>query len=154
MTATISDCGRYRYTLERHWDGDKPAVLFVMLNPSTADAERDDPTIRRCISFAKDWGYGSLLVGNLFAWRATDPKELFGVEDPVGPENDVALAGMRDRARLVVCAWGANRVAHGTTRADSVRGMLGQSRALGLTRAGAPRHPLYVPAATSLVMFR
>ena len=153
MSATFSDCGRYRYTLERHWDEGQPAVLFVMLNPSTADAEKDDPTIRRCIRFAKDWGYGSLLVGNLFAWRATDPKALIGVEDPVGPGNDAALVGMRDRARGVVCAWGANKAAHGT-RADTVKAMLGQSWALGLTRGGMPRHPLYVPAATNLVIFR
>lgn len=84
-SAVISECGSYRYRLERVWEAEKDRVAFIMLNPSTADASKDDPTIRRCIGFAKAWGFGGLIVGNLFALRSTDPKALYGHKDPVGP---------------------------------------------------------------------
>src|SRR5262249_14212908 len=90
--AVISDCGRYRYSLTRRWgDAAEPRALFVMLNPSTADAEQDDPTIRRCIGFAKAWGMGSLEVVNLYALRATDPAALLSAPDPIGPKNDTMI---------------------------------------------------------------
>ncbi|HEU4722003.1 MAG TPA: DUF1643 domain-containing protein [Gemmatimonadaceae bacterium] len=143
--AVISECGTYRYTLERRW-GDGPAVLFVMLNPSTADAEQDDPTIRRCIGFARSWGYDALLVGNLHAFRSTSPLDLAFAGDPVGPRNGEALAGLRDRAARVVVAWGASRYAH-AVRVNRARAILGKELyALGTTANGAPRHPLYMPA--------
>src|SRR5882724_4976365 len=85
--AVLSDCERYRYALWRRW-AERPAVLFVGLNPSTADALQDDPTIRRCIRFAKAWGYGALYMGNLFAFRATDPRAMKAEADAVGPDND------------------------------------------------------------------
>src|SRR5581483_9586135 len=95
----------YRYSLARFF-GDGGVVNFIMLNPSTADAETDDPTIRRCLGFAKAWGYGTLVVTNLFAYRATDPAELAKAGDPVGPDNDTRLWSEAQLSDLVVCAWG------------------------------------------------
>ena len=139
--AVLSDCGRYRYRLDRRW-GNGPTMGFVMLNPSTADAEVDDPTIRRCIGFAKREGCGSLQVVNLFAFRATDPEELYAADDPVGPGNDNHVRYVLNRARIAVAAWGAHRLARdpGDALAKGWRRMV----CLGKTKAGAPRHPLYV----------
>lgn len=105
-TATISDCGKYRYNLTREWDDSLPRLLFVMLNPSTADDEVDDPTIRRCISRAKGNSFGSVEVVNLFAYRATNPDELKRTEDPVGPENDKHIIEAVNRAHTIIIAWG------------------------------------------------
>lgn len=150
-SAVISPCGTYRYALERRWSG-APAVLFVMLNPSTADGEHDDPTIRRCIGFARSWGYGALLVANLLAFRATDPDDLPAMPDAVGPENDAWLARLSRRAALVVAAWGADTITG--SRAPVVEAMFaGQLHALGLTARGAPRHPLYMRGDAELVPF-
>jgi len=135
--ATFSRDRRYRYRLWRRWDRGRPVVAFVMLNPSTADARRDDPTIRRCVGFAQRWGYGGIEVVNLYAYRATDPRALRTVRDPVGPGNRRHMRRALRRAALVVLAWGAN--AHG----DRLTGV-GQAHCLGLTRAGQPRHPLYL----------
>lgn len=156
-SAVISECGKWRYTLTRRipsilrWV--KPC-LFVMLNPSTADAEKDDPTIRRCIGFAKSWGCTDLTVVNLFAFRATDPKQLDALDWPtkVGPDNDRHIAEQiaKHAYGTIVAAWGASKVAH--ARAIEVRSMLaGRASCLGKTKAGAPKHPLYVPAAAELV---
>lgn len=150
--AVISDCSRYRYSLCRSWAPDVGTVLFVMLNPSTADAREDDPTIRRCIGFARSWGYGRIDVVNLFAWRATNPEELRGVADPIGPNNDGHILSNARAAKLVVCAWGAHGEIDG--RDETVVRLL-RSRVrvggqpiklhiLGLTKGAAPRHPLYV----------
>lgn len=147
---------RYRYHLARHWgQAPGPVVLWVMLNPSTADDEQDDPTIRRCIGFSRGWGFHGLRVVNLFALRATDPRALADSLDPVGMENDIAItAAVRDGNTLrVIAAWGAHRFAR--DRALEVKHLLWREAArhlsctvshLGLTRSGAPRHPLYVPA--------
>jgi hypothetical protein len=153
--AVISECGKYRYLLTRRVGlGDRTAT-FIMLNPSTADALNDDPTIRRCIGFAHRWGCGRLVVTNLFAVRATDPADMRTASDPVGPENldwvtravemAVAPCGPADRGP-VVCAWGT----HGSYM-DQDRTVLGEIErvctpmALGITRDGHPKHPLYVP---------
>jgi hypothetical protein len=135
--ATFSADRRYRYRLWRRWDRSRSVVLFVMLNPSTADGRRDDPTIRRCIGFARAWGFGGVEVVNLFAYRATDPRELGRVGDPVGPHNDRYIRRAIRRSRLVVLAWGARARAR---RLLSLR----RAHCLGLTRAGQPRHPLYL----------
>ncbi|TMG72243.1 MAG: DUF1643 domain-containing protein [Chloroflexi bacterium] len=143
--ASFSRDRRYRYRLWRRWDAARPVVAFVMLNPSTADAARDDPTIRRCIGFARSWGYGRLEVVNLFAYRATDPRSLRHVPDPVGPANLRHLAAATARARLVIAAWGADPSANDAPARKRVLSRP-ELRCLGLTRSGAPRHPLYVPA--------
>mgnify|MGYP001397548464 CR=1 FL=1 len=141
--AIFSPCQRYRYALWRRWEAEPSYVLFVGLNPSTADAERDDPTIRRCIGFARAWGYGGVLVGNLFAYRATLPRDLKAAGDPVGAENEVWLRGLAERANLVVAAWGN----HGSFRqqAGAVLPLLPEPHALHVTQQGQPGHPLYLP---------
>jgi len=149
MSAVISPCGKYRYQLGREWDeGD--TVLWIMLNPSTADAETDDPTIRRCTAFSKRWGFAAMLVGNLYAFRATQPDALWAMaaQDARGPKNISYLNSMVDYCRLVVCAWGASGgpgVPLSLQQFD--RSIL---RCLGKTKNGAPRHPLYVPQSTIL----
>lgn len=145
MGAVIDGSGCYRYSLWREWDVNAPRVVFVLLNPSTADGTHDDPTIRRCIHFARSWRYGSLEVVNLFAYRATDPTVLRSVADPVGPENDRFVVAAHHRARTTVAAWGN----HGTllNRDQSMLRLLSEDRrvyCLGLTKAGQPRHVLYV----------
>jgi hypothetical protein len=142
--ARLSCCGRYRYALWRRW-ADGPQVLFVMLNPSTADARRDDPTIRRCIDFARRWGFGSLAVGNLFAYRTPFPHALRRAEAPVGPRNDRWLRRLAAQSARVVAAWGDDGAWLDRDRA--VRRLLPGLHALGFTKAGRPRHPLYLPAA-------
>jgi hypothetical protein len=145
--ATFDVTGQYRYRLWRRWDGSLPRVVFVMLNPSTADHRQDDPTIRRCIGFARDWGYGGLVVVNLFAYRTASVTALFQARDPVGPDNDRHVAATCGRAAAVVLAWGVHGTRHG--RAEGVLGLLARHRArllcLGTTRHGHPRHPLYLP---------
>ena len=148
MGAVISDCGRYRYTLEREWMTGEGTCLFVMLNPSTADASEDDPTIRRCIGFAQRWGYQRLEVGNLFAFRATDPADMLSVTpaEAAGPDNDDHLRDLSHGAGLIVAAWGAHSLA--AFRRAAVLEILSESEAdvvcLGTTKYGSPRHPLYV----------
>lgn len=144
--ASFSPCRRYRYSLGRTWDFDLKPVLFVGLNPSTADETEDDPTIRRCIRFACDWGYGGVLMGNLFAFRATDPKEMKLALDPVGERNDHWLQHMAGMAGLVVAAWGAHGDHRGRAQAVVDSGALGSFTVLGLTKDGHPRHPLYMRA--------
>ena len=141
--AEFSPCGLYRYSLKRVWAAELPSVLFVGLNPSTADAEGDDPTIRRCIAYGRYWGYGGVVVVNLFAYRATRPADLFRAEDPVGPGNDLALAHSQEGAGLVVAAWGN----HGARlrRAAEVLPGLKNPHFLRINRSGQPAHPLYLP---------
>jgi hypothetical protein len=139
----ISDCGSYRYALWRSWDNSLETLLFIGLNPSRADAVNDDPTLRRCMGFARSWGFGSVALGNLFGWRSTDPRALREVADPVGPENDRWLAQLADQASLVVGAWGTKG---GFRERDAhVGGLVGEIHSLGCTVGGHPRHPLYVP---------
>jgi hypothetical protein len=142
--ASFSACSRYRYSLSRAWDPHKPTVGFIMLNPSTADAEVLDPTVRRCVGYARAWGYGALEVANIFAWRSTDPKALLRVEDPVGPENDHYICDLAKRAHLLIAAWGTHGVIHG--RGGEVLRMLidRDVHTLGLTKSGYPKHPLYL----------
>ena len=153
--AVLSDCGRYRYLLRRVWDHSRMRALFVMLNPSTADAEVDDPTIRSCARLCRSWGYGSFEVVNLFGWRATDPKALTKAEDPVGPDNDGVAERAIQRCDVAICAWGANGMARG--RARPMLGLISSFRpaafCLGKTKDGAPRHPLYIKTGTMPELF-
>lgn len=147
-SAIFSEDRVYRYALERRW-GSGPFVLFVMLNPSTADEHVDDPTIRRCVGFARGWGYGGLLVANLFAYRATDPSELALADDPVGPDCDVWLETCSLRSSLTIAAWGAHRAA--APRVADVYEHLGDRVAcLGRTADGSPRHPVRLAKASEL----
>ncbi|WP_459872090.1 DUF1643 domain-containing protein [Endothiovibrio diazotrophicus] len=145
--ADFSDCGCYRYRLWRTWDAAPPAV-FVMLNPSTADALTDDPTIRRCRRYALEWGYGGLVVVNLFAWMATDPTEMLSAADPVGPCNDDHIISSVKDSGVVLCAWG-NHGSH-MDRAAKVHALIKSAgvdpMVLRLTKLHQPAHPLYLPS--------
>lgn len=147
--AIISVDGQYRYRLSRHWDDGAPSLTFIMLNPSTADAEVDDPTIRRCIGFAKRQSFGGIYVANLYAFRATEPRDMKRAIDPIGPENNQILRYMFSRAAdqltPVVAAWGT----HADPRRvrDVMKLNVGATvLSLGVTKDGHPRHPLYVRA--------
>lgn len=142
MTATFSPCRAYRYQLWRIWDRSKPFALFVCLNPSIADETQDSRTSRRCIRFAQAWGYGSLCMANLFAYRSQDPKRILEVSDPVGVDNDRHLKDLAAKAGIVIAAWGWLGVHRGRDR--EVVAMLPGIHCLGTTRKGLPRHPLYV----------
>jgi hypothetical protein len=142
----------YRYRLWRTW-GDGPLLGWIMLNPSQADRHLDDPTLRRCVGFAQQWGYGGLEVVNLFAYRASQPGVLRQVVDPIGPQNDRYLRGLPDRVDAIVCAWGNGGALGGRDRL--VRRLLGEYplHCLGQTKSGQPRHPLYCPRSQPLVEF-
>ena len=153
-TATLSPCTRYRYSLRRTWQEGGRIVCFIMLNPSTADAEIDDPTIRRCIGFGKLWHFDALEVVNLFAWRATKPVALLSASDPVGPDNDAAIEQAAHRAELIVCAWGADPYA--VDRARPVLALLKKYPlfCVGTTKTCRPKHPLYAPYIEQPVLWR
>lgn len=148
--AKISDCGSYRYDLWRGWDVRKPELRIIMLNPSTADASLDDPTIRRCMTFAEREGFGGIIVVNLFAFRATSPADMKTAPDPFGPEgSDVIEWALSSAVRddlPVLCAWGTHG-AHrdrASTVMLSARGHGTRLVCLGVNKDGHPRHPLYV----------
>jgi len=140
--ATFSVCRTYRYDLWRWW-GPGPYCMFIGLNPSTADEMDDDPTVRRCVAFARAWGYGALCMTNLFAYRATDPADMKKAVSPVGWRNDYCLRDRASGAGVVVAAWGV----HGTHkgRDQSVRLIMPRLHYLRLTKDGHPAHPLYLP---------
>jgi hypothetical protein len=142
--AVIDSTGMYRYSLRRSWNEHQRSVLFVMLNPSKADANIDDPTIKRCMGFAKYWGFGSLEVVNLFAFRATNPDELKKCEDPVGPDNDIYIRSAAIRSDQIITAWGTNGSL--SARNAEVMEILYSFRTycLGISKAGHPKHPLYI----------
>lgn len=154
-SAVISPCGKYRYRLERSWENNPQLLTFVMLNPSTADALLDDPTIRRCMSFAHNLLCGGIVVVNLYAFRATKPKDLWLAADPFGPDNDSYLEGAALSARAagtpIVCAWGAQGGGSNRGMAILQEFYQGPLHRLGKpTKKGQPRHPLYM---TSNVRF-
>ena len=170
MSAVLSDCGTYRYALWRDlpqqgvlndgspdstWFTRDETCLFVMLNPSTADAEEDDPTIEQCMRFARSWGFGKIAVANLFAVRSPKPEHIATVADPVGPENDKWICDLANESSMTVVAWGASRHADPARVAEVVY-MLDHDTplmCLGTTQAGHPRHPLYLPKGTELVTY-
>jgi hypothetical protein len=145
-TAVYSDCEHYRYLLTRTWQSSGPKALFVMLNPSTATEIQNDPTVERCERRARALGFGAFRVTNIFAWRATDPREMRAAADPVGPANDAAIFDSAPWADRIICAWGT----HGAhlNRGRHVEHMLRATGLplfhLGLTQGGHPKHPLYI----------
>jgi hypothetical protein len=144
----LSGDGHYRYELWRQWaepEATNRFVTWIMLNPSTADAEKDDPTIRRVVGFSKAWGYDGCMVVNLFALRATNPRALAAHPDPVGPENDETLLTFTKYD--TVAAWGAHKMAEPRQR-WLLEHLDGSPLTLGMTKGGFPKHPLYVPADT------
>lgn len=144
--AIYSDCMSYRYALTRVWDPAGRKALFVMLNPSTATEIQNDPTVERCERRARALGFGAFRVVNIFAYRATDPRVMRAQADPVGPENDVAIAEGAHWADQILCAWGSHgaHLARGASVTAALRATGLPLFHLGLTQAGAPKHPLYL----------
>lgn len=154
----ISNCEQYRYELKRIWDEDKPKVLFIMLNPSTADAEVDDPTIRRCIGYAKNWGFGGILVGNLFAYRSTNPNGLLKVDNPVGDDNIWHIKNMYYESDVVVCAWGNSNIVRRLDKKIKydyrpLSVIKNSLHCLELSNDGTPKHPLQLKKDLKLINY-
>lgn len=153
--AVFSEDRAYRYTLSRNW-GPGKALMWIGLNPSTADESQLDPTLRRVLGYSRAFGYDGFRMTNLFAFRATFPRVMLLQSDPVGPDNDMWLLRVAESCDKIVCAWGAQ--GKHRDRSSRVVELLSQDHAdklhcFGLTRAGEPKHPLYLPAATPLIPF-
>lgn len=143
-TATFSPCRTYRYSLWRRWgEPSQGYAMFIGLNPSTADEVENDPTVRRCIQYAKDWGYGALCMTNAFAFRETNPALMKAHPEPVGPDNDAALVALAKDAGVVVAAWGNDGLHR--DRYKQVVALLPGLSCLRMTKRGQPWHPLYLP---------
>jgi hypothetical protein len=141
--ASLSPCRKYRYTLWRRWGAESEGyAMFIGLNPSTADEVEDDPTIRRCIGYARDWGYGAMCMANLFAFRATKPQVMKSSEEPIGPTNDKTLKALAKDAGVVVASWGVNGAFLG--RDKQVISLVPNLTCLRKTKGGFPAHPLYL----------
>ena len=140
--ALLSADRMYRYSLWRIWDESLPVVMFVGLNPSTADESKDDNTIRRCIGFAKDWGYGGLYMANLFAYRATKPKDMKATPEPVGNDNNSILVELYNKADITIAAWSAD--GNFKNRDKEVQLLLPKLHVLKINKDGSPGHPLYL----------
>lgn len=145
-TAIYSDCERYRYALTRVWDAAGGRVHFVMLNPSTATEVQNDPTVERCERRARTLGFGSFTVTNIFAWRDTDPRAMRAATDPIGPHNDTAILDASKQADQIIAAWGTHgaHLGRGTEVEKLLRGLRVPLYHLGLSKAGHPKHPLYI----------
>jgi hypothetical protein len=150
------DKKEYRYTLKRVWDASLGSVLFVMMNPSTADPYVDDPTVAKCQRYARSWSYGTMLVGNTFAYRATNQKDLLRVADPVGPKNDKYLLQMAAQAELIVLAYGKphkNLCQRGRDVVAMLRRAGHELHVLKLCNDGTPSHPLYLKGTLRPILF-
>ena len=150
--AFFSKDRKHRYALWRVWNNKLPKVLFIGLNPSTADEVKDDPTIRRCINYAKDWGYGGYIMGNIFAYRSTDPKNLKITNNPIGIDNNSWLIKLHSEASLTIGAWGN----HGKylDRGREVINLIDDLYCLKVTKEGHPSHPLYLPGNLKPIIFK
>ena len=154
-SAIFSDCCRYRYSLSRRWENGENCV-FVGLNPSTADSAKNDATVRKCIHFARFWGFGGITLVNLYARRCRYPQALLTSDDPVGPDNDLWLKNVIRGAPLAIAMWGNHGV---RTYGDCIRRDVlvmkwrDEWQCFGQTKLGAPKHPLYLPKATPLQAF-
>ncbi len=153
--AVYSDCERYRYSLTRVWEPEGQRALFIMLNPSTATEVQNDPTVERCERRARTLGFGAFRVLNIFAWRATDPRNMRRAEDPVGPGNDAAILESLDWADRIICAWGTHgeHLGRGPEVAALLRAAGRPLYHLGLSKAGHPKHPLYIGYAVQPVLW-
>lgn len=143
--AEFSECRTYRYGLWRLWDKDKPFIMFIGLNPSTASEYLDDPTIRRVKRFASDWGYGGVYMCNLFGFVTQYPQELKTCADPLG-DNDRWLLSYKEICKDVLFAWGSFK--ESKERGLKVMSMFTNAVCLGINKDGSPKHPLYVSAKT------
>ena len=149
--ATFSSCRKYRYSLFRIWDKKKKYVLFIGLNPSTANEEEDDPTIRRCSGYAQKWGYGGFIMVNLFAYRTTLPSNLKKVKYPVGRDNDKYIVKLSKKADITVAAWGNNGNLY--SRDKQVLSLVPKLMCLKINKSGQPAHPLYLKKDLRLINY-
>ena len=150
-SAIFSDCRRYRYSLTRTWDVSKKYVLFIGLNPSTADENYDDPTIRRCVDYAHRWGYGGLVMTNLFAFRATLPIDLKNAKFPIGEQNNQYIINLHKNSGLTVAVWGNDGCFK--DRDKEVLSLVTKLVCLKINKTGQPAHPLYQNKATKLINY-
>lgn len=152
--AILSSCKKHRLQLWREWDFNLPKVLFIMLNPSTADHEQDDPTLRRCIDFAKQWGYGGLYIGNLYSLRAADPKTLVKVSKFNHRDNHKHIVSIAQQCQLVVCAWGNYPIIKKLGTPLNILKQLNQKlHCIDLSKTGTPKHPLYLKKSLTPIPF-
>ena len=149
--ASFSRCKQYRYQLVRSWDDAKPKVCFIGLNPSTADHRVDDPTIRRCIGFAKSWGYGGLIIVNLFAYRTPYPNELKQADDPIGPRNRHYIRKAINDSHIRVAIWGNDGAF--LDQAAKFQKWAGRLHAIKVNQSGHPAHPLYLKKELPVIEF-
>ncbi len=142
-TATFSPDRVHRYALWRTWDESKGIVMFIGLNPSTADEVKNDPTVTRCINYAKRWGYGGMIMSNIFAYRATDPKVMKAAKDPVGSENDKWLLKLANESIVIMAVWGNHGefMKRGKAVMDLFKDV--ELHCLVMNKTGHPKHPLY-----------
>ena len=150
-SAVFSPCRKYRYSLTRSWNSADGYVLFIGLNPSIADEIADDPTLKRCINFAKDWGYGGLIMVNLFAYMATYPSELKKVALPIGKENNNYILKGYQKSQLTVIAWGND--GYLLKRDKEVLAIIENPMCLNINKSGQPVHPLYQKIGQKLINF-
>jgi len=152
-TAKFDSTEQYRYALTREWETGLGRTVFILLNPSTATAEENDPTVRRCIGFAMEWGHRSLEVVNAFALRSTEPKKLYGHSDPVGPENDRYILEAARRGDIIVAAWGTHGGLRNRDRdvMELLKGI--KVYCLKVTKFGFPQHPLYLAGRSKLIPY-
>lgn len=149
--AIFSDDRKHRFKLWRIWQPEPRMIVFIGLNPSTADETTNDPTVRRCINYARRWGYGGMFMANIFAYRATDPADMKAAADPIGEHNDSFLNSMVAECETAVACWGTHG-AHRERHAE-VTGFLSGLKCFGKTKEGFPRHPLYLPNTAQLEDF-
>jgi len=140
--AIFSENKKYRYVLVREWDNNKPPIMIISLNPSTADEKTDDQTIRRCVGFAKNWGYGKLFVTNLFSFRATHPRDLFNSKNPIGEKNDYWLRKLSKGVDKVVLAYGNHGKFKG--RHNEILKIIENPYCIKKSKNNMPMHPLYL----------
>lgn len=149
--AVFSDCSRYRWLLMRRWNEGSKICMFIGLNPSTADYSNDDPTVSRCVGFARKWGCSAMYMMNAYAFRATDPKVMKRQSDPVGQQCDEHLKAISASCSIKVACWGAHIE---TYRQTELKRMIPGLKCFGLTAKGYPKHPLYLSKDSQLMDFK
>jgi hypothetical protein len=149
--ADFSDCRKYRYTLWRTWSSDKPKIMFLGLNPSTADEVKNDPTVTRCINYARKWGYGGMYMMNIFAFRTTYPVELKKAKDPIGKDNDKWILLISKKVDLCIGAWGND--GQYLDRSTKIKELVANLYCLKVNSSGEPAHPLYLKASLKPLRF-
>ena len=140
--AKFSSCRKYRYALWRIWDLSRPFLMFIGLNPSTADETKDDPTIIRCINFAKSWNYGGIYVTNLFAYRSSSTKKMMIFRNPIGVENDKWIKNLSQKSNIIIAAWGNDGI-H-LNRSKTIENKIPNLKCIKKNKSGQPAHPLYL----------